>query len=180
MPGERKPYPPGEHGAKMRRLRLSDYGVRLYEKQKLQFYYGLTETQLRRMVTRARRMAGPTGANLLRVLEERLDNVVFRLGLAPTIPAARQLVTHGHILVNGNRIDMPAAEVKPGDVIRARDTSHAHPLIAEGASRGPELALPSYLKRADDGFGGAVTGHPVRADVPIEVSETLVTEYYAA
>jgi small subunit ribosomal protein S4 len=180
MPGERKPYPPGEHGPKVRRLRLSDYGVRLYEKQKLQFYYGLSETQLRRMVTRARRMAGPTGTNLLRVLEQRLDNVVFRLGFAPTIPAARQLVTHGHILLNGERADVPARDVSPGDEIRVRESSKGHVLIAEGASRGPELALPSYLKRYDDGFGGKVTGYPVREDVPVDVSETLVTEYYAA
>lgn len=172
-------YPPGQHGAAGARRKLSQYAVRLREKQKLRYYYGITETQLRRYYERARRQDGPTGENLLALLERRLDNVVFRLGLAPTIPAARQLVTHGHIQVNGARVTAPAYELKRGDVVSARERSRTHPLIVEGAVNGPSIALPSYLTRSEDGFGGTVAAMPSRQDVPIDLNESLVVEFYA-
>jgi len=180
IPGERRPYPPGQHGPKHFRIRLSDYGLRLLEKQKLLYYYGLRENQLDRLVHRAIGKTGPTGEILLAFLERRLDNVVFRLGFAPTIPAARQIVRHGHIIVNGRRVSMPAYEVHVGDRIEASLKGRQHPLIAEGAQRGPELTVPTFLERDKDGFGGRVTGEPARADTPIDIDEKLVVEYYAA
>ena len=176
--GERA-FPPGQHGAARARRRLSQYGVRLREKQKLRYYYGISETQLRRYYERARRQPGPTGDNLLALLERRLDNVVFRLGLAPTIPAARQLVGHGHIVVNGRRVTSPGSEVRVGDQVAARERSRGHPLVVDGATNGPTLALPAYLQRADDHIGGAVTGLPRREDVPLDLEESLVVEFYA-
>lgn len=178
VPGDRA-YPPGQQGTSRRRRRPSDYALRLREKQKLRFNYGLTEGQLRNYLERASRMAGTTGANLLALLESRLDNVVFRLGLAPTIPAARQIVRHGHILVDGKRTSVPRYQVRPGQRIEARPSSRNHQLVAEGAVHGPELMLPSYLQRAEDGFGGVCTGLPDRQDVPIDVDERLVIEFYA-
>lgn len=177
-PGDRA-HPPGQHGTNRRRRRRSEYAVRLAEKQKLRYNYGLTETQLRNYLARAARMQGTAGVNLLRLLEQRLDNVVFRVGLAPTIPAARQLVRHGHILVDGRRTSVPAYQVRPGQRVEAREKSRSHPLIAEGAAHGPELALPRYLERAEDGFGGRCTGLPDRDDVPVEVNERMVIEFYA-
>jgi small subunit ribosomal protein S4 len=172
-------FPPGQHGASGARRKLSQYGVRLREKQKLRYYYGITETQLRRYYERARRQEGPTGANLLALLERRLDNVVFRLGLAPTIPGARQLVSHGHIAVNGTRVTYPAYEVKRADVVAAHERSRTHQSIAAGATNGPVLAVPSYLTRADDHLGGVITGTPSRQDVPLDINESLVVEFYA-
>jgi small subunit ribosomal protein S4 len=171
--------PPGQHGAAGARRKVSQYGVRLREKQKLRYYYGITETQLRRYYERARRQDGPTGENLLGLLERRLDNVVFRLGLAPTIPATRQLVSHGHITVNGERVSFPAYEVKMRDVVAARERSRTHQTIADGAANGPTLALPSYLTRADDHLGGSITGTPSRQDIPMDINESLVVEFYA-
>lgn len=172
-------YPPGQYKQNARRRRPSEYAVRLAEKQKIRFNYGITETQLRNYLERAARMAGTPGANLLALLESRLDNVVFRLGLAPTIPAARQIVRHRHILVDGQRVSIPSYHVRPGQRIEARPQSRNHPLIAEGAAHGPELALPSYLQRAEDGFGGMCKGVPERQDVPVDVDERLVVEFYA-
>ena len=176
--GERA-FPPGQHGASGARRKLSQYGVRLREKQKLRYYYGISETQLRKYYERARRREGPTGQNLLSLLERRLDNVVFRLGLAPTIPAARQLVGHGHILVNGRRVTFPAYEVNTGDEVAARERSRTHPSVAEGATNGPTIAAPSYVRRSEDHFGGSITGTPTRQDVPIDLNESLVVEFYA-
>ena len=170
--------PPGQHGAR-RRKQPSEYGLRLQEKQKLRYYYGLTETQMRNYVARAGRQAGPTGANLMKLLERRLDNVVFRLGLAPTIPAARQLVSHGHVVVNGRRVSAPAFEMSVGDVVMVREKSREHPSVAEGVANGPTLALPGYLERAADNLGGKMTGDPRREDVPIEFRESLIVEFYA-
>ena len=175
---EDRAYPPGQHG-QGRRKRPSEYAVRLAEKQKLRFNYGLTELQLRNYLDRAARMPGTTGANLLQLLERRLDNVVFRLGLAPTIPAARQLVRHGHILVDGRRTSVPAYDVRPGQRIEVRPESREHPLVAEGAAQGPELRLPTYLERFDDGLGGRCTGVPDRQDIPVQVDERMVVEFYA-
>lgn len=177
----RRTYPPGQQGprAARRRRRVSDYAVHLIEKQKLRYYYGLTESQMRIYLKRASRSSDPTGEVLLRLLELRLDNVAFRLGLAPTIPAARQLVRHGHVRVNGKKVTIPSFSVSPRDHIDARPGSRSHPLIAEGATRGPQLGIPSYLKKDEDGFGGTCTSLPLREDTPVEIDESLVIEYYA-
>ncbi|HEY3355676.1 MAG TPA: 30S ribosomal protein S4 [Polyangia bacterium] len=175
---ERRPYPPGQHGP-TRRRRPSEYALQLAEKQKVRFYYGLSEGQLHTAVRRAASRPGPTGGNLLQALESRLDNVVFRLGVAPTIVAARQLVRHGHVEVNGRRVDMPSFALRRGMTVAVRPKSRAHQLVAEGVLRGPELPLPSYLERAPDGFSGRLTGTPARDDVPVPLDETLVVEFYA-
>jgi small subunit ribosomal protein S4 len=171
-------FPPGQHGP-ARRPKSSQFGVRLREKQKLRYYYGVTERQLRRYFERAARQSGPKGHNLLALLERRLDNVAFRLGLAPTIPAARQLVTHGHLTVNGRRVTAPGFEVSEGDTVAAHEKSRSHQTIVDGATNGPRIALPSYLRRADDGLGGTLVAAPEREDTPIDLNESLVVEFYA-
>src|SRR5262245_28953091 len=169
--GESRPHPPGQHGPTSfrRRHRLSEYAVRLAEKQKVRFHYGLTETQLRNYVRRAARTKGATGENLLVSLEARLDNVVFRLGFASTIPAARQLVRHGHVMVGGHRVSVPSYQVSSGETIEPVARSRQHPVIAAGAESGPSLQLPSYLQRSPDGLGGRCIGNPSRQDVPLDI-----------
>jgi small subunit ribosomal protein S4 len=171
-------FPPGQHGP-ARRPKLSQFGVRLREKQKLRYYYGVSERQLRRYFDRAARQSGPTGHNLLSLLERRLDNVVFRLGLAPTIPSARQLISHGHITVNGRRVTFPAFEVSERDIVAAHEKSRTHQTIVDGVANGPTISLPSYLVRADDRLGGTFVAAPRREDVPIDLNESLVVEFYA-
>lgn len=170
--------PPGMHAASGRRRKLSDHARRLAEKQKLRFHYGVSDRQLRTHYRQALRTGGVTGEVLLARLERRLDNVVFRLGFAPTIPAARQFVTHRHVLVNGRRVNVPAYEVKPGDVISIRPESRGIPVIEEEVRRG-RYALPSFLEKAPDNpFTGRVIGFPRREDVPFDVEEGAVLEYY--
>lgn len=176
---ERRPYPPGQHPTRFRR-RISDYAIRLTEKQKLRFHYGLTEVQLRNAMRKASRMPGPPGHNLAELLELRLDNSVFRLGFAPTIPAARQLVRHGQILVNGNKTTIPSYHLEKGDEVRVSGLNSNHPLILESIQRNPGLVLPSYLIKAQDGLSGKCVSKPVLNDIPIEFEERLVTEFYAA
>jgi small subunit ribosomal protein S4 len=180
---ERRPHPPGQHGpaAGGRRRKTSEFRRLLMEKQKARFNYGVSEAQLRRYFAAAQRMPGKTGENLLALLERRLDNVVFRLGLTPTIPAARQLVAHGHVRVNGRRVDRVSYLVSPGDVVslppgRVRE----RPSIVEAVERGPQVKLPSYLAvDPDDRFSGRVLGTPMRADVPFIVAEQAIVEFYA-
>lgn len=176
------PAPPGQHGAAAgRRRKTSEFRRLLEEKQKVRFNYGVTETQLRRYYAAARRQPGRAGDNLLALLERRLDNVVFRLGFAPTIPAARQLVGHGHVRVNGRRVDRASYLVAPGDVValppgRVRE----RPGVLAAVERGPEVRLPSYLALdPDDRFSGRVLGAPARGDVPFPVAESAIVEFYA-
>ena len=157
----------------------SEYGRRLEEKQKVRYHYGITERQLRNLFAAARRHAGVTGHNLLALLERRLDNVVFRLGFAPTIPAARQLVSHGHILVNGRRVSFPAQVVEEGDEVSVAPRARTMPGVATAVDSGPLVALPSFLTRGEDGFSGRVSGVPAREDVPFIVDETAIVEFYA-
>ena len=181
---ERRPHPPGQHGGTgggRGRRRTSEYRRLLEEKQKVRFNYGITESQLRRYLARAQRMPGKTGENLLSLVERRLDNVVFRLGFTPTIPAARQLVSHGHVRVNGRRVDRASYLVASGDVVsippgRVRE----RPQLREAVERGPQLRLPSYLALdPDDRYAGRVVGAPTRADVPFPVAESAIVEFYA-
>jgi len=162
-----------------RRRKTSEYGLRLREKQKVRYYYGIREHQLGRYVQRAARMAGSTGNDLFRLLESRLDNIVFRLGLAPTIQAARQLIRHGHILVGARRVGARGFEVTPGDVVSVHERSRSHPAIVAAIAKGPELAVPSYLRRSEDGYGGEMLTQPSREDAPLDVRETLVVEFYS-
>ena len=168
--------PPGQHGE--RRVRASDYRLRLQEKQKLRFNYGLTERQLRKYFREANRRKGDTGKNLLQLLESRFDSVVFRLGFAPTIPAARQLVNHGHFTVNGNKVNIPSYALSTGDVISPREKSRNHPVIQETLGQ-PSLSLPEYLDLDENKLEGAVKRMPEREDIPVEVQENFVVEFYS-
>ena len=168
--------PPGQHG--QRRTRFSDYRLRLEEKQKLRFNYGVSERQLRTYFVRANRRTGNTGEMLLQALESRLDNVVFRLGLAPTIPAARQLVRHGHITVNGNRLNIPSYHVRVGDKIAPREKSRNHAVIVESVAS-PSLSLPDYVDFDSSKLEGTFKHVPAREDIPLEVQENFVVEHYS-
>ncbi len=168
--------PPGQHGA--RRSRASDYRLRLDEKQKLIYNYGIGERQLRNYFKTAASRKGDTGKNLLTLLESRLDNVVFRLGFAPTIPAARQVVKHGHVTVNGRRVDIPSYQLRPGDVIGISEGSRKHPVIVE-TLQSPSLSLPDYLDLNAGEMTGTFRHQPERTDVPLEVAENFVVEYYS-
>jgi small subunit ribosomal protein S4 len=182
MPGltrkiaDRRPYPPGQHG--QGRQRFSEFKKQLYEKQKLRFNYGVSEKQLRNLFKEAVRSREPSGKALLKLLESRLDNVVFRLGLAPTIPAARQLVVHGHILVDGGKVDRPSFRAQAGQEITVRPKSRNLQRIEDSVAR-PTLRLPSYLSFDTGTLTGKVEAEPEREDIPIQVDEQLVVEYYS-
>jgi small subunit ribosomal protein S4 len=177
---EWKTYPPGQHGPGGKRRKASTYRTRLEEKQKLRWNYGISERQLRRYFEAASKEAGPTGENLLAFLERRLDNVVFRLGITPTIPAARQLVAHGHIRVNGKRLDRTSYLVQIGDTITVSDKARNNPAVMQAVKRGPELRLPSFLALdPNDPFVGRVIGRPARPDVSLIVDEAAIVEFYA-
>ena len=177
-PDLRRPYPPGQHGP-TKRKKLSDYALRLMEKQKLRFHYGVSESQLRRYVAKAFKGKGNSGVNLLQLLERRLDNVVFRAGFAPTIPAARQMTRHGHVLVNGRRVNIPSYQLRPGDVISARDASKMKERIAENMKDPNNLAAPSYLDVADGAAQATFKQVPERDDVPLDIEPQLIVEYYS-
>jgi small subunit ribosomal protein S4 len=163
-----------------RRQAKSIFRIRLEEKQKVRFHYGITEGQLRTYMTRAFRQQGPTADNLFRMLERRLDNVVFRLGFAPTIRAARQLVSHGHVQVDGRRVDVPGQLVERGQTVAVGARARAMPGVQAAAASGPEVALPGFLSRDPaDPFTGRMTGDVARADVPIVVDDAAVVEYYS-
>jgi small subunit ribosomal protein S4 len=145
----------------------------------VRFNYGVTERQLRSYVERARTAAGPTGENLLALLERRLDNVVFRLGIAPTIPAARQMIAHCHVRVGGRVVDRAGYEVDIGDVVSLTPSAHSS-AVRRGESCEPSLALPSYLERdSNDPCQGGIVSLPVRADIPFPVREAMIVEFYA-
>ncbi|NJN58401.1 MAG: 30S ribosomal protein S4 [Leptolyngbyaceae cyanobacterium SL_5_9] len=173
----RRAYPPGQHG--QARKKRSEYAVRLEEKQKLRFNYGLTERQLLRYVRKARRASGSTGQTLLQLLEMRLDNTVFRMGMAPTIPGARQLVNHGHVTVNGGVVDIASYQCRPGDVIGVRDRDRSRKLVEQNLQF-PGLAhLPSHLEFDKNKFVGKVNSVVEREWVALQINELLVVEYYS-
>jgi small subunit ribosomal protein S4 len=173
----RRQYPPGQHG--QNRKKRSEYAIRLEEKQKLRFNYGITERQLLRYVRRARRVSGSTGQALLQLLEMRLDNTIFRLGMAGTIPAARQLVNHGHVTVNGTVVDIASYQCRPGDVIAVRDRDTSRGLVQANMEY-PGLAnLPSHLEFDKNTLTGKVNGVIEREWIALSINELLVVEYYS-
>lgn len=178
---EKKPYPPGQHGqSKTGRRKTSEFRRLLEEKQKVRFNYGVSENQLRRYMALARKMPGRTGDNLLAVLERRLDNVVFRMGFAPTIPAARQLVSHGNVRVNGKKVDRPSYLADSGDEVSLAPKTRERAQVIENVERGPQLRLPSYIAMdPSDKFSGRVIGSPMRQDVPFPVNGQSLVEFYA-
>ena len=183
---DKKPYPPGQHGqggapgGRGGRRKQSEYGRQLLEKQKLRLNYGVSERQLRNYMAQATRQGGKTGEALLALLERRLDNVVFRLGLAPTIPAARQLVGHGHVRVDGKRVDKSGYMLNPGQHVGVSDRARNMPEVKTSVESGPQVRLPGYLAiDPGDKFGGRMITLPMRADVPLIVDDAAVVEFYA-
>ena len=171
----RRPYAPGAHG-KDRRKKSSEYGIQLQEKQKVRFMYGLTEKQFHKVFDKAQKMHGIAGENLLMLLESRLDNIVYRLGMARTRRAARQVVNHGHILVNGKKVDIPSYRVMPGDTISVKENSLNHPAILAAVEE--KVAVPSYLEFDPKKLTGKYVRTPERSELNSEVNEQLIVEYY--
>lgn len=175
---ERRPYPPGQHG-QGRKRRPSDYGQQLREKQKVKRMYGLLEKQFRGYYFRASRMKGVTGENLLSLLERRLDNVTLRCGFGASHAEARQLVLHGHYLVNGKKVNIPSYLVRVGDVVEVREKSRKVAKIVEAAAKSDRTTRASWLDIDKDNYKGKVTALPVRADVAAEIDEQLIVELYS-
>lgn len=171
----RRPYAPGAHGAD-RRKKISEYGVQLQEKQKVRLMYGLTEKQFRKVFERASRMKGVAGENLLKLLESRLDNLVYRMGLAKTRRGARQVVNHGHILVNGIKVNIPSYQVKPGDTISVKENSLEHKAIRESLEA--TLNRPAYVDFDTKKMSGSYVRLPDRSELNAEINESLIVEYY--
>ena len=173
-----RPFPPGEHGTK-RRPKPSDYKIRLIEKQKARWHYGILEKQFQRYVKRASRMKGAAGLNLLLLLESRLDNIVWRLGLARTIPQSRQLIVHGHVMVNNHRVDRPSFNVSPGMEISIRERSRTKPFMTEALELSATVPRPPWLEFDPAKATGRLTSPPDRADLPFELSENAIIEFYS-
>lgn len=171
--------PPGQHGDRRQR-RPSEYGLQLREKQKVRWLYGVLEKQFRRHFAEADRQEGVTGENLLRILEMRLDNVVYRLGLASTRPQARQLVNHGHIVLNGRKTDIPSAQVRPGDVVGVRPESRNKEYFKVVEEEIEHRELPEWLSRNDKELSGTVLQAPTRDQMVLPpINEQLVVEFYS-
>jgi small subunit ribosomal protein S4 len=176
---ERKGYPPGEHGNSRRRRRNSEYATQLREKQKVKRIYGIGEKQFETLFDRAARVKGITGENLLVQLECRLDNVVYRLGFAPSRKAARQLVRHRHVLVDGATVDIPSFQVAPGQEIAIGATGHEMPVVREAVADRKGKDTLSWLGVDYDALTGRMLERPSRADIPLAVQEQLIVELYS-
>jgi len=174
---ERRSYPPGQHG--QGRKRISEYSAQLREKQKLKRIYGLQERQFRGFFGKAERRAGITGEHLLKLLECRLDNVVYRLGFASSRKEARQLVNHGHLLVNGRKTDIPAYIVKPGDVVEVRQRSRDLVPIVSALEAVDGRGIPGWLELDRAAFKGTVRGLPTKEEIALPVNEQMVVELYS-
>ncbi|HKC93254.1 MAG TPA: 30S ribosomal protein S4 [Nitrospira sp.] len=174
---ERRSYPPGQHG--QARPRISDYSTQLREKQKLRRIYGLQERQFRGVFERAERRAGVTGEALLRLLECRLDNVTYRLGFGASRKEARQLVSHGHITVNGRKTNVPGAQVKSGDVIAVRERSRTIPSIQTSLESVEGRGIPEWLELDKAGFKGTIRALPTKDQITLPVNEQMVVELYS-
>lgn len=174
---ERRNFPPGQHGK--RRSKILGYGIQLREKQKVKRFYGVLEGQFRLTFQQAERMRGVTGENLLSLLERRLDNVVHRLGFSGSRPQARQLVRHGHVRVNGKKVNVPSMIVPQGAVVSIKDKSRTNPLIASAFETAKGRGIPAWLELDAAQFQGKVVALPKREDVSIPISEKLIVELYS-
>lgn len=175
---ERKNYPPGQHGMNKKRKKTSEYGVQLREKQKAKYTYGILERQFRNTFEKASRSKGVTGEVLLQLLEARLDNTVYRLGVAPSRASARQLVSHRHITVNGNVVNIPSYQLKPGDIIGVREKSKSLETISDSLSTRRYAKLP-WLEWDDAQMAGKFMSMPERTDIPEDIKEHLIVELYS-
>lgn len=174
---EKRPYAPGQHG--QRRAKISEYGLQLREKQKAKFIYGVSEKQFRRLFQEAARREGNTGALLVQLLEQRLDNVVYRMGFATTRRFARQLVTHGHILVNGKRVDIPSYRVEPGSKIEVAEKSKNNPQIVRAIDLTAQTGIVAWVDVEKEKKFGIFTRNPEREEVIIPVEERFIVELYS-
>ncbi len=175
---EKKKYPPGVHGPRLRR-KMSDYSIGLNEKQKLRFTYGLTEKQFRRTFDRAKRERGVTGDRFLQLLETRLDNVIYALGLARSRPASRQFVNHGHIKVNGRKVDIASYTVKAGDEIEVRANTSSRQLATRSIDESRMRVVPGWLTLQEDTLRATVNRLPTRDEIDPAVDEQLIVEFYS-
>jgi len=175
---ERKNYGPGVHGPRSRR-KNTDYALGLIEKQKLRYYYGLMERQFRGVYERALKRRGVTGETMLQILETRLDNVVFHLGFANTRAAARQMVTHGHIRVNGRKVSIPSYALKVNDIVEVKDSNVARQMATKGLEISTSRAVPDWLALEKDAFKGTVVRIPSRDEIQPIANEQAVVEFYS-
>ncbi len=175
---EKKAYPPGMHGANKRRRKQSEYGIQLKEKQKAKYTYGVLERQFSRLFEKAQRSKGITGEVLLQLLESRLDNVVYRLGISPTRSGARQLVSHRHITVNGQVVNIPSYTLKPGDIVGVREKSKSLESISESLG-GTQGAASSWLEWDSARLSGKFLNRPEREEIPENIREQLIVELYS-
>jgi small subunit ribosomal protein S4 len=173
---EKRNYPPGQHGLASKRKKKSEYGTQLKEKQKVKYTYGLLEKQFRNLYEKASRMKGQKGENLIILLESRLDNLVYRMGIAPTRAAARQLVSHAHITLNGVVCNIPSALVKPGDVVAVRERSKSLEVITNSVA---SAAKYSWIEFDAKSLTGKYLNAPVRTEIPETINEQLIVELYS-
>ncbi len=174
---ERRPYPPGQHGT--RRIKQSDYGIQLREKQKARRIYGVMESQFRNYFKMADGQKGVTGENLLILLERRLDSTVYRLGLAASRADARQLVRHGHLLINGRKVNIPSYLLRPGDTIEIREKSRQSVRIQESLVSAERKSTPPWLEMEPEKFRGIFKNYPSRDEIALPVQEQLIVELYS-
>ncbi|PLX12703.1 MAG: 30S ribosomal protein S4 [Marinilabiliales bacterium] len=175
---ERKNYPPGHHGMSKRRRKMSEYGIQLKEKQKAKYTYGILERQFSNLFKKAQRSKGVTGEVLLQLLESRLDNVVYRLGIAPTRAAARQLVSHRHITVNGHTVNVPSYTLKSGDIIAVREKSKSLEVVSDSLASS-RYSKYSWLEWDNESLAGKFMNIPERSDIPEDITEQLIVELYS-
>jgi len=176
---DKKKYPPGQHGTSRRRKQRSDYALQLMEKQKAKYTYGVLERQFRNMFEKASHKHGVTGTVLLQLLESRLDNTVFRLGIAPTRRAARQLVSHRHIVVNGVLTNIPSFHLRPGDVVEVKGKSKELDLLREQIGKKTDVRKYGWLEFNPDKMRGVFLSYPEREQIPEKINEQLIVELYS-
>ncbi len=174
---DRRPYPPGQHG--QRRIKFTEYGIRLREKQKVRRIYGVLERQFRRYFVQADRTKGVTGENLLGVLERRLDSACYRLGFARTRAEARQLVLHRHVQLNGRSVNIPSVQLKPGDKVTVREKSRAKAVFGASLEQVERRGVPEWLELDKDAFTGTVKTLPNREEITLPIQEQLIVEFYS-
>ena len=172
----KRPYAPGQHGNDKRRGKASEYKLQLMEKQKVRFMYGVNEKQFRITFENAAKMKGIQGENFLKLLESRLDNVVYRMGIAQTRRAARQVVNHGHITVNGKKVDIPSYRVMPGDVIAVKESSRDHKAILESLEKTNKTV--DYVEFDKKKLSGLFVRMPERSELPADIKESMIVEFY--
>ena len=173
---DKRNYPPGQHGLAAKRKKSREYGVQLKEKQKVKYMYGVLERQFRNIYAKASRMKGQTGENLLFLLESRLDNLVYRMGIAPTRAAARQLVSHAHITLNGVVCNIPSAIVKPGDIVAVRERSKSLEVVQASVANATKY---SWIEFEAKTLVGKYLNIPARTDIPEAINEQLIVDFYS-